>query len=127
MSVHAGNGRAGGDVRQGRRSNQSVEDLAFDNHRLAREVVRLQALCEKHEANLLRLSQAMWQMRREAVQAESKIAALRREAQAVEELERSSKVIGLMAERHRLGIPDARGQLADSETAQDQSEGLKAN
>ena len=123
MSVHAGNGRAGGDVRLGRRSNQSVEDLAFDNHRLGREVVRLQALCEKHEANLLRLSQAMWQMRREALQAESKIAALRREVQAVDELKRSSKVIGLMAERHRLGIPDARGQSENSQTEQHESAG----
>lgn len=123
MSVYAGNGRVRGDVRLGRRSNQSGEDVAFDNNRLAREVVRLQALCEKHEANLLRLTQAMWQMRRQALQAESRIAALRSEVQAAEELKRSGKVISLMAERHRLGIPDARGQSADSQTEPHKSAG----
>lgn len=110
MSVHAGNGRVGGEARLGRRANSSVEDLRFDNARLGREVTRLQALCDEHEANLLRLTQAMWQMRRQAVQAESKIADLRGEVALLAELRKSSQAISLLAERHRLGIPDSRNQ-----------------
>lgn len=123
MGVYAGNGRIGGDARLGRRSDSSVEDLRFENTRLGREVMRLQALCEKHEANLLRLTKAMWRMRREAVQAESTIAELRGELRLLEDLRRSGEAISSMADQNRLGIPDARGQVAafEAEAARGQS------
>ncbi len=66
--------RAQGSAHVLRRSTDSGDDLAVENARLRREVVRLQAGCDQHEADLLRLTQALWRLRQEVRATESPLA-----------------------------------------------------
>ena len=67
MSLQGSAPRGEGSARALRPSKPSADELAVENARLRRETARLQALCDQQETNLLRLTQAMWQLRREAL------------------------------------------------------------
>ncbi len=74
MSMQGSAARAQGPARALRPANGSGDNLAVENARLRREVVRLQAVCDQHETTLPRLTQALWQLRQEALATESPLA-----------------------------------------------------
>ncbi len=107
MNIRERTARSQDPARALRSSTGSDEDAPVENSLLHREVARLRALCSQHETALCGLTQAMWQLRQEALATQS-LAELRRGAQPSEEVEDSGEEISLMAEHHRVGVPPTR-------------------
>jgi hypothetical protein len=119
MSVQGSIARGRDDARALRRSNGSDEDSTRENAQLAREVLRLQALCEQHERTLAGLTQALCRARQEALATEFQLAQLGGAAQLHDEGRQSASDISLMARRHRLGFPDLRSGVEPGSSASD--------
>ena len=98
--------RAKGSARALQPSDDSTEDLAVENARLRREVARLQALCDRHEAVRNGLTEAMWRH-------EAPVSRLGQRNRGPHHApEAAAGAIGV-AERHRLGVPEARSYPTD--------------
>ncbi len=83
---------------------------------LRREVARLQALCDQQATHLLRLTEAMWQLRQEALATESQ-RAQPRAASPRDEVNQSARRSTRTAKRHRLGFLRMRNGVETGPTA----------
>lgn len=89
--------RAKGSARALQPSDGSREDLAVENALLFREVARLQALCDQHEAVRAGLTEAMWRHEAPVSRLGQRNGGLPHPAEA------AAEVIGV-AERHCHGV-----------------------
>ncbi len=72
MHLQGSVARAESSARGFRPSHGSGDDSTVENARLRRELVRLQAVCDEQETNLLRLSRALWELRQQGWASESR-------------------------------------------------------